>query len=130
MIGEHKSRWQSQYEGAKANNLRYFPSATVGWDGVLWYGKTGGVFRNPTPEGWAAMLANAKQFITAKNINPPLLMIEAWDEWGEGSALAPSKQLQFRNLEAVRKVFGTPHCRSDNTRDVADPCLPGRHQAP
>jgi hypothetical protein len=35
----------------------------------------------------------------------PLLLIEAWNEWGEGSFIEPGKRYGFGQLEAVRRVF-------------------------
>jgi hypothetical protein len=36
---------------------------------------------------------------------PPLFVIDAWNEWGEGHAIEPDKQHGFGYLEAVRRVF-------------------------
>jgi hypothetical protein len=79
-VSDHKSRWESHYEAAKANKLRYFPTATVGWNGTQWYGKAGGVYRNSTPEGLAKMFSKARHFIMTRSISPKLVMIEAWNE--------------------------------------------------
>jgi hypothetical protein len=35
----------------------------------------------------------------------PYFLIEAWNEWGEGSIIEPSKEDGFKRLEAVRRVF-------------------------
>ncbi len=35
----------------------------------------------------------------------PFFLIEAWNEWGEGSHIEPSKEFGFSQLEAVRRVF-------------------------
>lgn len=35
----------------------------------------------------------------------PFFLIEAWNEWGEGSHIEPSKEFGFSQLEAIRRVF-------------------------
>ncbi len=35
----------------------------------------------------------------------PLFIIEAWNEWGEGSCIEPGKEFGFTQLDAVRNVF-------------------------
>ena len=35
----------------------------------------------------------------------PFFLIEAWNEWGEGSYIEPSKKFGFGHMEAIRRVF-------------------------
>ncbi|RLD11814.1 MAG: hypothetical protein DRI44_02740, partial [Chlamydiae bacterium] len=37
--------------------------------------------------------------------NLPLFIIEAWNEWGEGSFIEPSHEFGFTQLDAIRRVF-------------------------
>jgi len=37
------------------------------------------------------------------------VLIEAWNEYGEGEAIEPHRQWGFRYLDAVRSVFGLDH---------------------
>lgn len=57
--------------------------------------------------GWTAslferMLRNGKSLVKPEF---PYFMIEAWNEWGEGSHLEPSKEYGFAHLDAIRRVF-------------------------
>jgi len=53
------------------------------------------------------MLQNAKAFLDSSggNIAPKMLMIEAWNELGEGAYIEPTKQWEFGSLDALRDVF-------------------------
>jgi len=51
------------------------------------------------------MLRGAKQFMDSNASVPKILMIEAWNEFGEGSYIEPTKKWGFSYLEAIKKVF-------------------------
>ena len=37
-----------------------------------------------------------------------MAILEAWNEWGEGSYIEPNAQYGFEDLEAIRAVFCEP----------------------
>jgi len=43
-----------------------------------------------------------------------MAILEAWNEWGEGSYIEPNAEFGFDDLEAVRDVFATPDARPVN----------------
>jgi hypothetical protein len=53
-------------------------------------------------EGLMAM----KKWLDANNRHIGLL--EAWNEWGEGSYIEPNSEFGFGDLEAIRSVFAKP----------------------
>ena len=70
-----------------------------------------------TPDKFQIMLQNAKAFIEQKNIQPKIIMINAWNEWGEGSILEPrADKWGFEYLEAVKNVF--------SSADITSPSAP------
>jgi len=56
------------------------------------------------------MLQRAKSFVDGKEIYPKIILNEAWDEWSEGSVLAPTARWNFGYLEAIKEVFGENIC--------------------
>lgn len=55
-----------------------------------------------TAELFKATLEQGRKRI---NEDLPFFLIEAWNEWGEGSFIEPSHSHGFGHLEAIRKVF-------------------------
>jgi len=90
----------------KRYDVPYIITTQSGWDDTprtLGHG-------NNTP--WVRTDNNVKLFERSlregkKLIDPslPLFLIEAWNEWGEGSFIEPGKKFGFTQLDAIRKVF-------------------------
>jgi hypothetical protein len=89
-------------------SLPYIATASPGWDSRPWSGNSALVRTNPTPEKFTRMLRGAKQLMDSNARIPKILMIEAWNEFGEGSYIEPTKKWGFGYLEAIKKVFSTP----------------------
>lgn len=88
-----------------AKRLPYIVPASPGWDSRPWSGNASVVRSNPTPAKFERMLRGAKQFMDSNAAVPKILMIEAWNEFGEGSYIEPTKKWGFSYLEAIKKVF-------------------------
>ncbi|MBO4862047.1 MAG: glycoside hydrolase family 99-like domain-containing protein, partial [Firmicutes bacterium] len=50
-------------------------------------------------------LRNAKAYVDAHPDQPPLVTINAWNEWSEGSCLEPDTWYKYGFLKAVKRVF-------------------------
>jgi len=91
-----------------------FPTVSIGWDDSPRFPEKGAndVTRfNHSPEVFAAALQKAKDYVDSHPNQPPMLNINAWNEWVEGSYLLPDQVTGFGYLEAVKKVMGTAHCK-------------------
>lgn len=86
----------------------YYPIVSCGWDNT---------FRNPsfaeesvvvnaTPHAFEACLHRAKHYLDERPDQTPLVVINSWNEWTEGSYLLPDMRWGYRYLQAVRNVFG------------------------
>lgn len=75
-----------------------------GWDSRPWHGQRSFVLVERTPEAFEEHLRLAKKFIDTTG-QPRVALIEAWNEWGEGSYCEPHKEFGFGHLDAVRRVF-------------------------
>jgi hypothetical protein len=84
----------------------YFPVVSIGWDNTPRYqalGQDQVVHRGNTPESFGAYLLEARTFADSHPDQPPLILINAWNEWVEGAYLEPDMKWGYGYLEAVRK---------------------------
>jgi len=88
--------------------LPYIFSASPGYDERPWLGERAIVRHNPTPEQFENVLRGAKQAMDQEKRAPKILMIEAWNEFGEGSYIEPTKKWGMTYLETIHKVFHRP----------------------
>ena len=81
---------------------------SAGWDSRPWHGDNNLVRYGRTPELFKRHLEDAKRLSedpTFKSKLSNLLLIEAWNELGEGSYIEPHKEFGFGYLDAIRDVF-------------------------
>jgi hypothetical protein len=81
---------------------------SISWDDTPRFPKKGAndvTLTNGTPENFAAALRLAKQYVNEHPEQFPLITINAWNEWVEGSYLLPDKVNGFKYLEAVKSVM-------------------------
>ena len=97
-----------------ADILRYIPLLTVGWDSRPWHGEDAAVRFNRTTEFFREGLMALKKWMDKNNAQIGLL--EAWNEWGEGSYIEPNAEFGFGDVEAIRNVFAKP---GDWPRNIA-----------
>lgn len=86
----------------------YFPVVSVGWDNTPRYaefGKDQVVHRGNTPESFGAYLLEARRYADARPEQPPLILINAWNEWVEGAYLEPDMKWGYGYLEAVKRAM-------------------------
>jgi hypothetical protein len=91
----------------KSSSLPLIPPISGGWDNRPWAGDAAFVRSDRTPALFKKHLLDAADFIklnTSKTL--PMVLIEAWNEWGEGSYIEPQQQYGFGYLDAIRDVFG------------------------
>jgi hypothetical protein len=91
-----------------------------GWDSRPWHGDSALVRHTRTPEVFKAHLRDAWQLLESRPAATNLLrsvLVEAWNEWGEGSYIEPHKEYGFGYLDAIRDVFvpGVPPAHTDLT---------------
>jgi hypothetical protein len=86
-------------------------SASMGWTG---WGDEGTVWKLP-PADYALLLRKAREFVRALpagQLGSRMLLLDNWNEWGEGHYIAPHREFGFGHLDAVRDVLSAapgPH---------------------
>ena len=94
------------YKKSDNGKVPYFPHVSVGWDNNLRFSVAHNyITTNNQPEMFEKGLELAKEYLDAHPDLPPLLTINSWNEWTEGSYLMPDMLYGYGYLEAVRKVF-------------------------
>ncbi len=110
--GENKrSPYKEMAEGFKkiwsdivSKGFDYIVPTTPGWDPRPWHGTETTARVGSTSQLFKEMLLDAKDFVEKHNLRR-MVIIEAWNEWGEGSYIEPSREWGFAYLDAVREVF-------------------------
>jgi hypothetical protein len=98
-------------ENAKAGFLDYVPVTEPGWDSRPWDGDKALVRTGRTPEKFADMLTRARTFVDRHPVagGKRIVLIEAWNEYGEGAVIEPHREWGFAYLDVVRRVFASEH---------------------
>lgn len=110
------------WAGVARAGLPYVPVTEPGWDARPWRGDRAMVRTGRTPGKFRDMLARARRFVDAHPLagGKKLVLVEAWNEYGEGAVVEPHREWGFAYLDAIREVFareGRPH-RDVSPRDL------------
>ena len=100
---DYRNGWDSYM------NIPVFPTVSIGWDDTPRFPAKGenDVTRfNHSPEAFKNFLKEAKRYADEHPEQPKFVMINAWNEWVEGSYLLPDRYWGYGWLEAVKEVFG------------------------
>jgi hypothetical protein len=86
----------------------FYPHVSIGWDNTPRTPSAGReqVVERATPDAFEACCWRTKAYLDARPEQPPLVTINSWNEWTEGSYLLPDMRWGYRYLQAVRNVFG------------------------
>lgn len=114
-VPAHERHWRNMAKSP----LPDIPIATMGWDSSMrcrndvklpWPEGAkypyGGFYINNTPDIFGEILAKAKAFALADPKKPGAVLINAWNEYTEGSYLLPDIRDGDGYLRAVASVFG------------------------
>jgi len=119
VMAEHANHWRALSAAA----LPHMPVVTLGWDttprcdkDLAWpfppdprtlvYGYPyGPVVVGNTPERFGELCRMARRHVETSPVGPRAVVINAWNEWTEGSYLLPEERTGTAYLEAVREAF-------------------------
>jgi len=94
---------------AADGRLTYFVPTLPGRDGRPWYGERAIIRDGSSPEGFKQMLLKARSFVDRHpRLTRKVILVMAWNEFGEGGYIEPTRGWGFGFLEAIREVFGQP----------------------
>jgi hypothetical protein len=89
----------------KAYNC-FYPHVSIGWDNTHRHPSLKTAVTGATPDAFEACLWKARRYLDARPGRAPLVTLNSWNEWTEGSYLLPDMRWGYRYLQAVRNVFG------------------------
>ncbi len=90
----------------KDYDIPYYPHVSIGWDNNLRFSSfKHDIMKNNTPENFEIALREAKKYLDAHPERTPLVTINSWNEWTEGSYLEPDTVNGYAYLEAIKRVF-------------------------
>lgn len=89
-------------ESHKMNNV--IPVITPNWDHSPRSGYNSMIFHHSTPELWGELVERALWTVSEKPDSDQIVMIRAWNEWGEGNYLEPDLKWGRGYLETLKKV--------------------------
>jgi len=84
----------------------FYPHVSIGWDNTHRHPSLNNAVMGSTPDAFEACLWRAKRYIDERPNQIPLITINSWNEWTEGSYLLPDMRWGYRYLRAVQNVFG------------------------
>jgi hypothetical protein len=88
----------------------YMPYVPAGWNPRPW-GDPRPRYQLPTQDQWEAILRQAASDLQQHAMlglpGAKALTIYAWNEFGEGGFVAPTRGDQYMKLETIQRVFGT-----------------------
>ena len=101
---------KAQYENINENvKSILYPNVSLGWENTLRYNPgemREWVCRDNTPENVKKGFELAKEYVdTHPELKAPLITVNSWNEWTEGSYLQPDDLNGYGYLEAIKKVF-------------------------
>lgn len=98
----------------KTQELNILPqviTVSQGWSG---WRDEGSIWKLP-PEDFERLMREAKAFaktLPSEQLGSRIILLDNWNEWGEGHYIAPYREFGFGYLDAVRRVFAgdaAPH---------------------
>ena len=103
------------------NLLPDIPTVSAMWDPSLWerYAQPGrsSAHYHMSPEGFRDVCENVKALTDAlpeDSLVRRIILVDNWNEWGEGHYLAPCREHGFEYLDVLRQVFtNAPHEHTD-----------------
>lgn len=106
VISDHQQVWDAQQLGVVPNLV----TVSSGWDSEPWGNSVSITKWRLNPTSYTTLLQNAKNELDSRSgsgLETKLLLLDNWDEWGEGHFIGVTREYAWGYLDAVRQVFGT-----------------------
>lgn len=101
---EHWEKILNQTGCLKYLGKQIIPGAFVDFDNTPRYKNRARIFTGVSPEAFSEYFARLVLLVSQK-YKEKVIMLNAWNEWGEGAHLEPDERNGYSYLEAVRKCL-------------------------
>lgn len=113
VMAGHVKLWRAMGE----SGVPYWPVVTRGWDvaarnhpyepwpPVRWEWPWGHTVVGNTPERFGELVYAARQFMAGQKQEERVMVINAWNEWTEGSVMLPTKDEGYGALKALKRAL-------------------------
>jgi autotransporter-associated beta strand protein len=105
-ISGHQTCWTAQEAGVIPNLV----TVSSGWDSQPWGFSTSSIQWRLDPTNYTTLLQNAKSALDSRGgtgLDTKILLLDDWNEYGEGHFFGVTRQYAWGYLDAVRQVFAT-----------------------
>ena len=106
VLEDSKAEWADDEKNIKA---QLYPDVSLGWENTARFKdprKKKHICTDNTPENVQKGFELAKEYVdTHPDMKAPLIVVNSWNEWTEGSYFEPDDLNGYGYLEAVKKVF-------------------------
>jgi autotransporter-associated beta strand protein len=106
VMADHQQVWDAQQAGVVSNLV----TVSSGWDSTPWGSMYSSAKWRLHPTNYAALLQQARTELDSRpgtGLEARLLLLDNWDEWGEGHFIGVTREYAWGYLDAVRQVFAT-----------------------
>ncbi|MBD3353642.1 MAG: hypothetical protein GF364_19315, partial [Candidatus Lokiarchaeota archaeon] len=94
------AKWK---EWNKKYSIPFFPHVSIGWDtSPRFKERREDVIIHNEPELFGKYIGEAMDFIDQNQVDPPLITVNSWNEWCEGSYLEPDMKYKMKYLKALQ----------------------------
>ncbi len=104
IINGHHICWEYQNKGAVENII----NCSMGWDSAPWGNSVTPKKWRLTPDEFKKLLEDSLTVISGRDKNSlagKIVMLDNWNEFGEGHYIIPNTQYGFGYLDSVKEVF-------------------------
>jgi len=111
LIAGYQRQWEHLME---ASPLPLLLPLNGGWDSRPWHGENNLIRFGRTPQLFQRHLEDACRVLAQAKpgrLVPRHVLIEAWNEWGEGAYIEPHQEFGFGYLDAIRTVLANAPAR-------------------
>lgn len=106
ILGDHMQVWAAQNAGVVPNLV----TVSAGWNSEPWGNSVSSSKWRLTPTNYTTLLQRAKTELDSRagsGLETKMLLLDNWDEWGEGHFFGVTREYAWGYLDAVRQVFAS-----------------------